>query len=175
MMEFDFTLKFRFPDTSIAPGDYVERLGEAGCDDALIGVGKAGRIALDFTREAATAYDALASAVADVKRAVPDAQLIEASPDLVGLTDVADFIGCSRQYMRKLMINSDPGFPPPIHEGKAALWRLSRVLLWLKDSKEYQIEDSLLDVARATMQFNIAREACEIDRVMQKDIQRLVS
>jgi hypothetical protein len=75
----------------------------------LIGVGQAGRIALDFTREANTAFEAVSSAIADVKQAIPGAKLVEATPDLVGLTDVADIIGCSRQYMRKLMIAREFG------------------------------------------------------------------
>lgn len=31
----------------------MERLAEEGCDDALVGVGKPDRLALDFVREAA--------------------------------------------------------------------------------------------------------------------------
>ncbi len=57
-----------------------------------VGVGQPGRIALEFTRESETAEAALVSAVADVKRAIPTAKLIEVSPDFVGLSDTAD--GC---------------------------------------------------------------------------------
>jgi hypothetical protein len=40
----------------------------------------------------------------------PGAELVEASPDFVGLTDVADLVGCSRQNIRKLMLtHSAPG------------------------------------------------------------------
>ena len=34
----------------------------------------------------------------------PGATLTEADPDLVGLTDVADILGCTRQNMRRLMV-----------------------------------------------------------------------
>ena len=74
----------------------VERLGEAGCDDALVGIGQPGRLALEFTREGPSAA-AMRSALADVQRAVPSARLIEAAPDLVGLTNVAQIAGGSRQ------------------------------------------------------------------------------
>lgn len=57
----------------------VERLGEAGCDDALVGIGQPGRLALEFNREAADADEAVRSALADVRRAVPSAKLIEVS------------------------------------------------------------------------------------------------
>src|SRR5439155_384770 len=83
----------------------IERLGAAGCDDALVGIGQPGRIALEFTREAHSAEAALVSALTDVKRAIPSARLIEAAPDFVGLTDVAEVVGMTRQNMRKLMIS----------------------------------------------------------------------
>lgn len=47
-------------------------------------------------REVSNAREAVGSALADVRRAVPDAKLIEATPDLVGLTDVAELMGVSR-------------------------------------------------------------------------------
>src|SRR5690606_34686528 len=97
MSEYEFTLKFRLPDASADPGQFIGALAEAGCDDAAVGIGQQGRIALDFTREAASALDAIISAIQAVKAAIPGAELIEASPDFVGLADVADLIGCTRQ------------------------------------------------------------------------------
>ena len=66
----------------------------------------AGRLALEFAREAADAGTAVHSALTDVRSAVPLAKLIEVAPDLAGLTDVADIVGVSRQSMRKLMLKS---------------------------------------------------------------------
>ena len=80
----------------------VERLAEAGCDDALVGTGQKGRIALNFIREAASAKEAIISALTDVKRVIPHARLLEVTPDFVGLSDVAELLGVSRQNMRKL-------------------------------------------------------------------------
>lgn len=175
MSQFEFTLKFSLPETAGAPEAYIGQLCAGGCDDALIGIGQVGRIGLDFTREADSAFEAVASAVADVKRVIPGARLLEATPDLVGLTDVALIIGCSRQYMRKLMISSGSQFPMPVHEGKSAMWRLSKVLLWLKESKQYQVEENLIDVAKTNMQFNIARDTLDIDSAVHKDIRGLIS
>ncbi len=59
---------------------------------------------------------------------MPSATLIEAAPDLVGLTDIADIVGMSRQNMRKLMLAHPASFPPPVHEGASSLWRLWEVL-----------------------------------------------
>jgi hypothetical protein len=36
MNEFNFTLKFGLTNAPLEPGAYIERLGEEGCDDALI-------------------------------------------------------------------------------------------------------------------------------------------
>ncbi|QWT21484.1 hypothetical protein KPL74_05635 [Bacillus sp. NP157] len=90
-MEYIFTLKYKLAADDRNFDELVERLGEAGCDDALIGMGQPGRLALEFKREAASACSAMRSALSDVQRAAPSAVLIEASPDWVGFTDTA---GC---------------------------------------------------------------------------------
>ena len=83
MKEYEFTLKFSLPNFQVDPNEYIEKLYENGCDDALIGIGSKGYIALDFIREASSAYDAIASAVIAVKKVIPDASLIEAIPDFI--------------------------------------------------------------------------------------------
>ncbi len=72
-----FTLRFQLAEQDADHDELVERLGAVGCDDALVGIGQPGRIALEFLREAASAEAALASALADVVRAVPSARLIK--------------------------------------------------------------------------------------------------
>ena len=175
MKEYEFTLKFNFPDTSANPESYLENLAQAGCDDALIGIGQKGRIAFNFNREADSALSALCSAIEQVKRVIPDAQLIEATPDFVGLSDIADVVGCSRQNLRQLMINNQASFPQPVHEGKAAIWHLSNVLDWLKERKDYAIDNTLLDMAKATMQLNITRDAFKLDPTANAKFNALLS
>lgn len=89
MHEYEFTLKFSLQNAQADPQEYVEPLGKAGCDDALIGIGQCGRIALSFTRESISAYEAVSSAIKDIRTVLPNAKLVEAVPDLVGLTEVA--------------------------------------------------------------------------------------
>ena len=120
--------------------------------------GSSARLALDFTRDAKTARDAVHTALADVKAAIPSASLVEASPDLVGLTDVADLMGVARQSMRKLMLANDD-FPTPVHEGSVSLWHLADVLSWLEGRKGYEPEPSLRQTAEATLEVNVTREA----------------
>lgn len=76
-MEHTFKLKFELPDKDVDIDVLIERLGEAGCSDALIGVGEAGRITLEFTRQAQDEAAARASAWADVSRAIPSATLLD--------------------------------------------------------------------------------------------------
>lgn len=158
MNEYTFILKFRLPDPNADPDRYIDALAEGGCDDALVGVGLRGRIALDFTREGTDALEAVSSAIRDVKRAIPGAELVEASPDLVGLTDVADIAGFSRQNMRKLMTGHVASFPDAIHEGTPSLWHLAPVLAWLRDRQQRPVDPKLLEIASIAMQLNIARE-----------------
>ena len=161
-MEYTFTLTYRLSEADSNQDAIVERLGEAGCDDALIGIGQPGRLALEFTREAASAELAMVSALADIKRAVPSAQLIEAAPDFVGLTDVAEMVGVTRQNLRKLMLGYRANFPLPVHEGSSTVWHLADMLDWLKVNVAYQLEPATLDVAKTTKQINLAKQARQI-------------
>ncbi len=56
---------------------------------------------LEFTREADSADVAVRSVPADLGSTVPLARLIEVTPDLVGLTDVAKMVGVLRQNVRQ--------------------------------------------------------------------------
>ena len=168
MKTYEFELKFRLPGASRDAELFVERLAEAGCTDALVGIGQSGRIAFHFTRDANSAFEAVLSAVKNIKKAIPEAALIEAAPDLVGLSDIADILGYSRQNIRKLMMNNLVSFPAPIHEGKTMLWHLSSILTWVKESDRYEIDEQLLDVASTNMQLNIAKETVHLDAAIQK-------
>jgi predicted DNA-binding transcriptional regulator AlpA len=173
-VEYTFTLKYQLSEEDSDHDEIVERLGAAGCDDALVGVGQPGRIALEFTREAETAEVALVSALVDVKRAIPSARLIEAAPDFVGLTDAADVVGVSRQNMRKLMVNYPMNFPPPVHEGSTAVWHLADLLAWLQAKGGYDVDRSTADVAAAAMQINLAKAARQMTRRVQREVRELV-
>jgi len=174
-MEYTFTLKYRLAAQDCDLDTIVERLGEAGCDDATVGVGQAGRLALVFSREAASAFEALVSALGDVKQAVPSARLVEAGPDFVGLTDVAEIAGVSRQNMRKLMLNHAVEFPSPVHEGSATVWHLSDVLEWLNSRGGYDIKSDVAEVAKSAKQINLAKEVRELEPRLNRRLECLVA
>lgn len=174
-MKYSFLLRFKLAEGGAELDDLVERLGEAGCTDALVGIGQPGRIALEFCREAKSARQAFVSALEDVRRAIPDAQLIEASPDLAGLTDIAELVGVTRQNMRKLMMSHARTFPAPIHEGSVALWHLAPVLEWLGAQAGYEIERALIEISRMAMRINVAKESRRLEPPVEERISALVA
>jgi hypothetical protein len=173
-MKYHFALSFKLARTDEDPDEIVGRLGAAGCDDSTVGIGIPGRVGLMFTREAESAEQAIISAISDVRRALPDAELTEVGPDLAGLTDIAELVGVSRQNMRKLMVNHAGSFPSPVHDGSTALWRLAPVLEWLI-SRGYTIEQRLLDVARMAMQVNLVKDLQHLDRPVENRIRALLA
>jgi len=173
-MEYTFILKYRLADDDRDADALVERLGEAGCDDALVGIGQPGRLVLEFTREAVDADEAVRSALADVRSAVPSARLIEVEPDLVGLTEVAEMVGVSRQNMRKLMLAHPGSFPTSVDEGSASIWHLADVLTWLQAKGSYSLAKDVLDVARVALQVNMAKEGQRLSRSTSEGLEALV-
>lgn len=173
-MAFVFTLRYQLPVGQHDAEAAVEQLGAAGCDDALVGVGIPGRLALEFTREGPDAWTAVMTALEDVRRALPSATLIEAAPDLVGLSDVAELLGVSRQAMRKLMLAHPGSFPPPVHEGTASLWHLADLLSWLRQRGPRAISEDLLGIARATMLVNAANWSRRLPRDVSHALEPLV-
>jgi predicted DNA-binding transcriptional regulator AlpA len=174
-MEYAFTLKYQLAPEDCDHDVLVERLGEAGCDDATLGIGQPGRIALAFSRDSADAWTAICTALQDIKRAIPSARLIEAAPDFVGLTDAADATGMSRQNMRKLMLAHATDFPAPVHEGNPSLWHLSDILAWLNDREGYSISADLFEIARSAKQVNLAKEAREREPLAWRELEGLVA
>jgi hypothetical protein len=161
---YEFTLKFRLADPQVNPDRYADDLYGNGCDDAVIGVGRKGKIALQFTRAAESANTAILSAIADVRKAIPDAKLSEASPDFVGVSEVAVLLGCTRQNVR-LLIERGVDVPPAVHEGTSTLWHLADLLTWLKASKAYAVDPTLLEVAQTTRLINSIRDFGVLEKI----------
>ncbi len=168
--EYDFTLKFNIPDDLVISNDYLGILATEGCDDALVGLGNQGKIALNFIREAASAKAAVFTAIQDVKRAIPQAVLTEVSPDLISLTEVAKILGCTRQNIRNLIVKGEPKSPSPIYGGTPSLWHLSDILHWLSEEKNYPIASSLLELAKVNKNLNIAKDWQTVDSDQKLEI-----
>jgi hypothetical protein len=162
MTEYAFILKYRLPHGMNGEAA-VEALGSAGCTDALVGIGIAGRLALEFDRDADDAPSAITSAIEDVARALPQMEMIEVGPDLVGLTEIAELLDVSRQNMRKLLVGAS-GSPLPVHDGSTTLWHLADVLDWLVAAKGYRIDKALRETARAAGSINLTRQLSRHER-----------
>ena len=174
-MDYEFTLKFRLPDRETDSDTLIEKLGEAGCDDALVGVGVPGRVALSFTRKAKSAKEAVLSALKDVKKAIPGAELVEVGPDFVGVTDVAELTGVTRQSVRKLLVVHAKDFPPAIHDGSASIWHLAAVLKWIKERGTCKIEPALIEVAEFAMHINVTKQTKLLSLRLNKKLEALVA
>lgn len=176
MTTYEFSLIFTLPHEDEDPDIYVEALYEAGCADATIGIGRMGMIALDFDRDALSAYAAIESAIRDVRKVIPQAKLVEASPDYVGLTEAAEIAGFSRQNMRKLILKDTNSFPIAVHVGNPAVYHLDAVLKWFKDVRKIDVRNDLVEVSAVTRQINLAKELSQLPkRGISKRLQALVS
>jgi hypothetical protein len=158
MKTYEFKLIFRLPKNARDIDNMIECLAEAGCDDAIVGAGSPGRLSLQFDREANSAAEAIESAIRNVKQGIPGATLIEAAPDLVGLTELSSVLGVSRQAVRKQML-ANAGFPDPVHSGSPSLWRLNDLLRWAEINVGRRVSSELREVAERTFTLNLETEA----------------
>ncbi len=96
-------------------------------------------------------FDAISSAIANVKSVLTEADLIHVSPDLVGIKELASLFECSRQNIQKFV--SKPSFPKPVYKGSQAIWHLAAVLDWFV-TNNYDVNRELLEIAELTMSIN---------------------
>ena len=149
MKEFNFELIFKLVDNQDS-NEYLDVLFENGCDDATISTGQLGMLCLSFTREA----------INDVKKAIQSAKLVEATPDIVNISDISSILSHSRQYTRKLFNSKTSSLPAPIHIGNPSIWHLSEILNWLKSlgKQENKINENLFELSHITRQINTKRQ-----------------
>lgn len=162
MKTYEFTLCFALPSGKARPDDHLDALYRAGCDDAVVGVGAVGTIALLFTRQARSGRLAVKSAAADVLKAIPKAELIEAKPDLVSLAEIAGVLGFSRQNLQKYAAGRirmvKARFPMPVVSGPTTLWRFSEVASWLAENTTIAPQQEVREVARAACELNLSAQ-----------------
>lgn len=175
MTVYEFALSFTVGGVDTDPARYLEALAEAGCTDALIGVGRMGMIGLDFSRESHSAEDAIGSAIAAVRRAIPGAVLIEASPDHVGLSELAEILGFSRQYMRTLAYAHYTTFPAAVHQGRPSIWHLATVLAWAESVARRTVDPATAEVARVAMSLNVVISQRGADREEMDRMRALIA
>lgn len=155
MATYDFKLTFALPGADTDAEQYLDALFEAGCDDALVGIGTTGTIGLDFEREAGSAEEAIDTAISDVLKAIPGASLLEVGPDLVGVTDIADLVKSTRQNIQKFVASGL--FPKPAHFSRTPIWHFYIVASWLASKKlrAIELEPSIIEASKIAYLVNI--------------------
>ena len=117
--EFEFDVLASLPNGKIDEDAVLDDLYEAGCGDALVGLGMPGIVGVSFIRTGPDAESVIADAIKQVMSALPEGSLLrEVRPDLVSLAEVAARLGVDCRVLEKRKI-------PPVSQG--GLYRVSEV------------------------------------------------
>ncbi|MCP1169378.1 hypothetical protein [Limimaricola litoreus] len=121
--ELEFELIFSFGDDGADTDTVLEALVAAECDDAIVGLGKAGLLGLGFTRSGTDAETVISSTARKVTEVLPGCvRLREVRPNLVTLEEVAVRLG-----MPIAVLEEGP-LPPPSLGGLYQLTELAMAL-----------------------------------------------
>jgi hypothetical protein len=143
--------------------DFEARFFDAGCDDATVSFQK-GHIIVDFTREAESLEDAIASAIEAVRKAGANVMRVEPDP-LVSLSDMAARTGMSRAAMSHYFKGTrGKDFPAPVAKvtSESPLWDWATVARWMFKNDKLGRE--------AAIEAEIVRQANEAISTGQIDI-----
>lgn len=158
MTLFNFTLTLSGV-TSSTPG-LEDALYAARCDDALVCFyGTA--VYLDFDRESDTLEHAILCAIQDIESAPAlNARVESVDATLVGLSDIAELTGVSRQAIALLKDGARGAgqFPGPVQrvKGNSPLWRWQTVVEWLVAEGRIPAQSPMVAQARMLDSLNLA-------------------
>ena len=130
-----------------------DALFKSGCDDALLCFyGKS--VYLEFDREAPSPDTAIRTAVEDIE---------SADSALVGLSDIAELTGMSRQAIALLKdgARGQGNFPCPVQRlrGQSPLWDWAAVAVWLVQQGRLTAHPELAENAKTIVKWNVALRA----------------
>ncbi len=182
MTSYEFALKLNREVTD----DEIDTLYEAGCDDAGIETGPLGTVA-DFSREASSLAEAIASAARDIDK-VPGLRAVGVQCDnMVAMLDIATRAGVSREAVRLWATGQrGPGkFPKPMlmTTGGESLWDWEQVAAWIEMRHEQKPVNFLVTTSMATIRILAtadrvlaARDALrsEPDEAVRQEFERLL-
>lgn len=178
--EYEFELSFSLPADVRDYEDIANRLYEAGCDDALIGLGVYGQVVLDVTREADSAFEAISSVMVQVSKAIQGAKLIEAGPDLVGVSDLAELLGTTRQNLKRYLVDKSRStettskLKVPAHNGTVPSWHLAKIGRWINQNTKLKIASPTIETAEVCMMLNAMRVYKELVDLEDSSIESLI-
>jgi predicted DNA-binding transcriptional regulator AlpA len=142
--------------SSKTPG-LEDALYVSGCDDGLICYyGKS--VYVEFDRESDSFANAILSAISDIETAGIGAQVMSVDSYLVGLSDIAQLTGLSRQAIAMLKdgTRGSGDFPSPLQrlKGSSPLWSWCSVAAWL--AEKGKMGQELADNAQCLENINLA-------------------
>lgn len=152
-----FTLILEGPD--LQSDELIDRVFEAGCDDALIGRADGIQYA-DFDRDAATFEEAILGAIAALESIEGIRVTRLAGAGLISMADIATRTGRTRESVRLLVSGErgPGGFPPPVTHPRTRyrLWRTDEVNHWFNNELGADLGSTHADHLRAA--FNAGLE-----------------
>lgn len=99
---FEFELVFALPPGDHDPIDLSNTVFEAGFDEALVGTGMKGLLAVELEQQGDDAETAILAAARRLMKVLPPGTLLrEVRPDLVSLADVAERLDVKRQALQQ--------------------------------------------------------------------------
>ncbi|MGA5655197.1 DNA-binding protein [Rahnella contaminans] len=150
-----------------------DALFESGCDDALISF-YGTSVYLEFDRESTSFAKALLTAIRDIESAGLNARVESVDSALVGLSDIAELTGLTRQSVALLKDGSrgSRNFPNPVQrlKGNSPLWRWKSVVDWLVAEGRLPAGDHRVEGSRILENINLAlqlRSSSEPKQVKQ--------
>jgi hypothetical protein len=155
---FNFTLTLSGVSAN-TPG-LEDALHAAGCDDALICFyGTA--VYLEFDRQSESLEVAVLSAIRDIESSASlHARVESVDSTLVGLSDIAELTGVSRQAIALLKdgARGSGKFPGPVQrvKGNSPLWRWKTIVNWLVDEARIPADSPLVAHAHMMDSLNLA-------------------
>jgi hypothetical protein len=137
MNDFTFTLRFLSPGRSAE--DLSIRLYERIDDASLMGPDEDGSFLLEFDRRASSLPRALAAALDELTKALPDAIVLRVEEDdLATMADIAKRAGRTPESVRLLVggRRGPGGFPPAAGrlDARTRVWRWADVAQWFEES-----------------------------------------
>ncbi len=156
MKTYEFSLRYDVSACHLSIDQIDDKLYEGGCDDVLIRHGRKHEVIVQFTRSAPAANKALEQAHQQVQAALPCARLLEAHPDYVGPTDIAQIYNVSRQRVQSLMHTKAAGVHAMTSVGNTQIFRLGTVIDEFANLGMRVNNETLHEAALAAMQLNRA-------------------
>lgn len=146
----------------------VDSLFTAGCGDALVCFyGKS--VYLEFDREAGSFDIAIASAIADIESASIPMKVESVDHALVGLSDIAELTGLTRQAVALLKdgTRGNGGFPAPVQRlnGISPLWDWASVATWLQQNHRLAHNPELCEQAKILCKWNLVLRNCANENI----------